>query len=138
MDAADEDLIDQELDSKDHPLGGAAGGAGLRTQLSADGGQFRVSSLFSFLRAVRSAAPRYSSYYFTDEDEDGESQYDFDDVLDDLEIDVVTDLGSFRVFEVDGFHAVLLVVDFIQKHIFMFHYIQTTNVSMFQVVRASQ
>merc|ERR1712079_558177 len=38
VDAVDEDLIDHEVDSKDHPLGGAPGGSGLETQLSGDGG----------------------------------------------------------------------------------------------------
>ena len=38
IEAVDEDLIDQEVDSKDHPLGGAVGGSGLKTQLSGDGG----------------------------------------------------------------------------------------------------
>jgi len=38
VDAVDEDLIDEQVDSKDHPLGGAAGGSGLKTQLSGDGG----------------------------------------------------------------------------------------------------
>ena len=44
----DEDLIDQEVDSKDHPLGGAPGGSGLKTQLSGDGGW-----LFLFLLVVQ-------------------------------------------------------------------------------------
>ena len=97
-------MIDQEVDSKDHPLGGS----GLKTQLSGDEGQL---SLFLFLLAVQ--LPDIPSYYFTDE----ESQYqvdlddDFDDDLDDLELDVVTDLGIFLVFELVGFQAVLLVED---------------------------
>ena len=105
MDAADEDLIDEQVDSKDHPLGGAAGAAGLETQLSGDGGW-----LFLFLLAV--LLPDIPAYYFTDD----ESQYqvdfddDFEDDLDDLEIDVVSDLGSFTVFvELVGFQSVLLV-----------------------------
>ena len=101
MDAGDEDLIDQEVDSKDHPLGGAPGGSGLETQLSGDGGW-----LFLFLLAVQ--LQDILAYYFTDDEsqyrvalDDDDFDDDFADVLDDLEIDVVTDLGSFMAFELD-------------------------------------
>merc|ERR1712183_1229441 len=76
VDAADEDLIDEQVDSKDHPLGGAAGAPGLETQLSGDG--------------------------------DDESQYDFDEDLDDLEIDNdAADLGGQSKPVVDDLEAEL-------------------------------
>ena len=69
---------------------------------------------FHFFWQCSVQLPDIPSYYFTD---DEIQYYDFDDDLDDLEIDVVTDLGSFIVFELIGFHAVLLVVDIIMFNV---------------------